>query len=145
MRQTRTIGAHEARAARGAEGGASRELVSQRLPRTGVTVCTAHLRDGVLQGSRCTLRRLVWRALGGILEAGKAPLEGSLEAAWRVLEQAWKLLESFGSVLGALGVVLEPSCEVLGRSWRRLRGVLDAPSVVLELSLGALEAMLEPS
>ena len=50
-------------------------------------------------------------------------------------------MESPGGVSGALGVVLEVSWEVLGRSWRRIRGVLNAPEVVL----GALEAMLEPS
>ena len=36
--------------------------------------------------------------------------------------------------MGALGAVLEASWEVLGRSWRRIRGVLNAPWVVLEPS-----------
>ena len=36
--------------------------------------------------------------------------------------------------MGALGAVLEASWEVLGRSWRRIRGVLEAPWVVLEPS-----------
>ena len=43
-------------------------------------------------------------------------------------------MESLGGVLGALGAVLEASWEVLGRSWRRIRGVLEAPWVVLEPS-----------
>ena len=36
--------------------------------------------------------------------------------------------------MGALGAVLKASWEVLGRSWRRIRGVLEAPWVVLEPS-----------
>ena len=36
--------------------------------------------------------------------------------------------------MGALGAVLEASWEVLGRSWRHIRRVLDAPWVVLEPS-----------
>ena len=36
--------------------------------------------------------------------------------------------------MGALGAVLKASWEVLGRSWRRMRGVLEAPWAVLEPS-----------
>ena len=36
--------------------------------------------------------------------------------------------------MGALGAVLEASWEVLARSWRRIRGVLEDPWVVLEPS-----------
>ena len=87
-------------------------------------------------------------AAGQQLEAWKAPLESSwrrlgssktssgelLEASWRLPELSWRLLERLGGALGAPGADLEASWEVLGRSWRRLRGVLEAPWAVLEPS-----------
>ena len=57
-----------------------------------------------------------------------------MEAPWRLSEPSWRLLESLAGALGALGAVREVSWEVLGRSWRRIRGVLNAPWVVLEPS-----------
>ena len=55
-------------------------------------------------------------------------------AAWKLPEPSWRLLESLAGALGVLGAVREVSWEVLGRSWRHIRRVLDAPWVVLEPS-----------
>ena len=57
-----------------------------------------------------------WRRLG----TSKTSSGELLETSWRLTEPSWRLLESLGGVLG--------------RSWRRLRGILEAPWVVLGLS-----------
>ena len=41
-------------------------------------------------------------------------------------EPTWMPLASLRGLLGALGIVLEASWELLGRSWRRIRGILHA-------------------
>ena len=71
-----------------------------------------------------------WTLLGG----SKASPGELLEGSWRLPEPSWRLLESLGGALGVLGAVLKAYREVLGRSWRRIRGVLEAPWVVLEPS-----------
>ena len=86
---------------------------------------------------------------GELLEAAQDPKTSSgelfLETSWRLTPPSWRLLESLGDILGALGAVLEMSREGLGQSWRRIRGLLEAPPGGLGAVLGALEAMLEPS
>ena len=64
-----------------------------------------------------------WRRLG----ASKTSSGELLEAPWRLPEPSWRLLKSLAGALGVLGAVREVSWEVLGRSWRHIRRVLDAP------------------
>ena len=73
-----------------------------------------------------------WRRLG----SSNASSGELLEASWKLPEPPWMPLASRRGLLGALGIVLEASWELLERSGRRIRGVLDAPWAILEPSWG---------
>ena len=83
-----------------------------------------------MQGKSCRLGRLLWRALGDVLEAHRAVLEPVGEP-WGRFGRAGS---GPGGVVGGLWKILEAHKGRLGGSQGRLGAVL-----------GALEAMLEPS